>query len=163
MFAAWLPAETGLWFFGALLVGLHRLGRKSLRLIPFEEDRSLGLRPLGSVAFTSFVVMTTAVLPLVATQWRDLRSAITNLLFFLGFVALFFASLHGLHRQMVKAKASVLELTHHLYVEASDRYAGMGTSWEPLCSRVAAGLGGQRGSNGLCCTFRYHGIPQKSL
>ncbi len=118
MFAAWLPAETAMWFFGALLVGLHRLGRTSLRLIPFEEDRSLGLRPLGSVAFTSFVVLTAAVLPLVVTQWRDLRGAITNLLFFLGFVVLFFASLHGLHRQMVKAKGSVLAQTHHLYMEA---------------------------------------------
>ncbi|HEU5304448.1 MAG TPA: hypothetical protein VFU40_07385 [Gemmatimonadales bacterium] len=118
MFAAWLPAETALWFFGALLVGLHRLGRMSLRLTPFEEDRSLGLRPLGSVAFTSFVVLTAAVLPLLATQWRDPRGAVTNLLFFLGFVALFFASLHGLHRQMVKAKAAILEQTHHLYVEA---------------------------------------------
>ncbi len=118
MFAAWLPAETALWFFGALLVGLHRLGRKPLRLIPFEEDRSLGLRPLGSVAFISFVVLTAAVLPLVATQWRDPRGAITNLLFFLGFVVLFFASLHGLHRQMVEAKAAVLEQTHRLYVEA---------------------------------------------
>ncbi|HET7009598.1 MAG TPA: hypothetical protein VFI11_02385 [Anaerolineales bacterium] len=118
MFAAWLPAEAALWFFGALLVGLHRLGRMSLRLTPFEEDRSLGLRPLGSVAFTSFVVLTAAVLPLLATQWHDPRGAVTNLLFFLGFVALFFASLHGLHRQMVKAKAAILEQTHHLYVEA---------------------------------------------
>lgn len=70
MFAAWLPAEATLWFFGALLVGLHRLGRMSLRLIPFEEDRSLVLRPLGSAAFTSFVVLTAAVLSLLATQWR---------------------------------------------------------------------------------------------
>lgn len=118
MFLAWLPAQTALWFFGALLIGLHRLGRKSLNLIPFEEDRSLGLRPLGSVAFTSFLVLTAAVLPLLATQWHDLRGTITNLLYFLGFVALFFVSLHGLHRQMVKAKAAVLERTHHLYVEA---------------------------------------------
>lgn len=118
MFAAWLPAETALWFFGALLVGLYRLGRKSLRLVPFEEDRSLGLRPLGSVAFTSFVVLTAAMLPLLATQWRDLRGVITGLLFFVGFVALFFASLYGLHRQMVKAKADLLEQTHHRYVEA---------------------------------------------
>lgn len=118
MFVAWLPAETALWFFGALLVGLIRLGRTSLRLIPFEEDRSLGLRPLGSIAFTCFVVLTAAMLPLIATQWRDLRGAITGLLFFLGFVALFFGSLHGLHRQMVKAKVTALEQTHHLYVEA---------------------------------------------
>jgi hypothetical protein len=118
MFLAWLPAETALWFFGAVLVGLYRLGRQSLHLIPFEEDRSMGLRPLGAVAFTSFVVLTAAVLPLLATQWGDVRGAITNLLFFLGFVALFFASLHGLHRQMVKAKASVLAQAHRLYVEA---------------------------------------------
>ncbi len=117
-FVAWLPAETALWFFGALLIGLHRLGRTSLRLIPFEEDRSLGLRPLGSVAFTSFVVLTAAMLPLIATQWRDLRGATTGLLFFLGFVALFFASMQRLHWQMIKAKASALEQTHHLYVEA---------------------------------------------
>jgi hypothetical protein len=118
MFTAWLPAQTALWVFGALFVGLHRLGRMSLHLLPFEEDRSLGLRPLGSVAFTSFLALTAAVLPLVVTQWRDPRGGITNLLFFLAFVALFFASLQGLHRQMVKAKAAVLEQTHQLYVEA---------------------------------------------
>jgi hypothetical protein len=118
MFAAWLPAEVALWFFGALLVGLYRLGRTPLRLSHFEEDRSLGLRPLGSIAFTSFVVMTAAMLPLTATQWRDLRGAITGLVFLLGFVALFFASLYGLHRQMVNAKVAALEQTHHLYVAA---------------------------------------------
>ena len=118
MFVAWLPAEVALWFFGALLVRLYRLGRRPLRLSPFEEDRSLGLRPLGSIAFTSFVVMTAAMLPLTATQWRDLRGAITGLVFFLGFVGLFFASLYGLHRQMVDAKVAALEQTHHLYVAA---------------------------------------------
>lgn len=118
MFAAWLPAEAALWVFGALLVGLHRLGRESLHLIPFEEDRSLGVRPLRSVAFTSFVVLTAALLPLLATQWRDPRGAISNLLTFLGFVALFFVSLHGLHRQMVTAKAAALQQARRLYVEA---------------------------------------------
>lgn len=118
MFVAWLPAVTALWFFGGLLVGLYRLGRTSLRLIPFEEDRSLGLRALGSIAFISFVVLTAALLPLLATQWHDPRSAIVHLVLFLGIVAVFFASLHGLHRQMVNAKVAALEQTHHLYVEA---------------------------------------------
>lgn len=118
MFAAWLPAETMLWFFGALLVGLNRLGRMPLQLVPFEEDRSLGLRPLGSIAFTGFVIFTVGVLPLAATQWHDPRGAIMLLLFFLGAVALFFASLHRLHTQVVAAKASALQKAHHLYVEA---------------------------------------------
>jgi hypothetical protein len=118
MFVAWLPAETMVWFFGALLLGLDRLGRMSLQLVPFEEDRSLGLRALGSVAFASFVMFTAGVLPLMIIQWRDPRGAISNLLFFLAAVALFFASLHRLHAQLVAAKAAALQQAHRLYVEA---------------------------------------------
>lgn len=118
MFAAWLPAETLLLFFGALLVGLDRLGRMPLRLVPFEEDRSLGLRPLGSVAFTGFVIFTAGMLPLMVTQWRDPRGGIPYLLFFLGVVVLFFLSLHRLHSQLVAAKVAALKQARHLYVEA---------------------------------------------
>jgi hypothetical protein len=118
MFAAWLPAQTLVWFFGTLLVGLDRLGRMPLRLVPFEEDRSLGLRPLGSVAFASFALFTAGILPMVATQWRDPRGVISNLLVFLGAVTLFFASLHRLHTQLVAAKAVALQQAHSLYVEA---------------------------------------------
>jgi hypothetical protein len=89
-----------------------------LQLVPFEEDRSLGLRSLGSVAFAGFVIFTAGMLPLMAAQWRDPRGAITFLLILLGAVALFFASLQRLHCQMRTAKAAALQQAHHLYVEA---------------------------------------------
>lgn len=118
MFAAWMPAQVALWCVGTLLVGLDRLGRMPLRLVPFEEDRSLGLRPLGSIAFAAFVLLTVLVLPLMATQWRDPRGAIMNLLFYLVGVVLVFASLYRLHRQLVAAKAVALAQTRRLYAEA---------------------------------------------
>ena len=43
---------TFLWTYGSVLVGLDRLGRKRLPANAAREDPSLGLRPLGDVAFT---------------------------------------------------------------------------------------------------------------
>lgn len=118
MFAAWLPAQTALWFIVVLLLGLNRLGSVPLNLTPFDEDRSLGLRPLGSLAFSAFVFLTVVSFPLLVAQWRDPRGAITNLLMYLGGVGLVFASLYRLHRQMITEKANARERARRLYAEA---------------------------------------------
>ncbi len=73
---------------------------------------------MGSVAFTGFALLTAILLPLQATWGRDPRNWITNLLFFLAAVALIFASLHRLHRQLVTAKAAALAQARRLYAEA---------------------------------------------
>ena len=39
------------------LLGLDRLGQERLSLDPFPQDTSLGLAPVGSLAFTGFALL----------------------------------------------------------------------------------------------------------
>lgn len=103
-FVGWLPANTALWGVISILLELDRLGRRPLHLLPFEEDRSLGLRPLGSLAFAAFLLFTAALVPLVAARTV-------------------FLSLVRLRLQLLRAKAEYSKEATRLYAEA---FKGMG-------------------------------------
>jgi hypothetical protein len=49
-----LPLLTAVWVYLALLLGLDRLGRRTLSLTAFPQDLSLGLGEVGRLAFTAF-------------------------------------------------------------------------------------------------------------
>jgi hypothetical protein len=113
-----LPLMTGFWSYLVLLAGLDRLGRERLALDPFPEDRSLGLRPVGAVAFTAFRVFAAGFLPvlfLTATRASDL--ALDLALFGAG-VVIFFLSLWRIHQQMLDAKRRYLEWARRMYARA---------------------------------------------
>ena len=118
-FAAWLPVITLAWVAGTILLGLHRLGGMPLRLKPFEVDRGLGLRRLGSLAFTPLLVYAAGIIPTVfiggATQLEDV---VINVGVLLIIVVLLFASLTRLRKQLVAAKAHHLAWARDLYVQA---------------------------------------------
>src|SRR5260370_3787616 len=65
LYVGWLPGNAGLWNVAALFVGLDRLGRRHLRLASFQEDVSLGIGPLGRVAFFAFLLLAAGFLPLM--------------------------------------------------------------------------------------------------
>ena len=118
-FAAWLPVVTLAWVAGTILVGLHRLGGMPLRLKPFEVDRGLGLRRLGSLAFTPLLVYAAGVIPAVFIPGpTQLEDVVTNVGVLLFIVILLFASLTRLRRQLVAAKARHLAWARDLYVQA---------------------------------------------
>jgi len=118
-FAAWLPVVTLAWVAGTILLGLHRLGGMPLRLKPFEVDRGLGLRRLGSLAFTPLLVYAAGVLPAVFIPGpTQLEDVITNVGGLLIIVILLFASLTRLRRQLVAAKAQHLAWARDLYAQA---------------------------------------------
>jgi hypothetical protein len=103
-FLTGLPVIAGFWVYFSVLVGLNRLGSHPLLLEPFPEDRSLGLRPVGALAFSAFWVFVAGIVPLLlVTIEYPVDLAVSLVVFLLG-VAIFFLSLMRLHRQMSAAR-----------------------------------------------------------
>lgn len=116
--ASWLLIGIALWtFFWVYLnlqIGLHRLGRRHLSLEPYPADRSLGLRPLGALAFTGFWTFVSALAPILLAS----GGLTMGVLILLAGVAAFFLSLRRLNRQMVAAKQQELAWARRLYAQA---------------------------------------------
>ena len=109
---------TYLWTYGSLQLGLNRLGREHLPADAARIDPSLGLRPLGGVAFMGLWMLLAWLVPLVLTGLPDIVGVATGLLVLTGGLAAFFLSLFGLHRQMVEVKATELAVARELYAQA---------------------------------------------
>ena len=128
-----LPAMTAVWVYLTLLLGLNRLGRRTLSLTAFPEDLSLGLGEVGRLAFTAFWIYAAGFVPvLVITVANPLRLLLSLGLFRLG-VGVFFACLQGLHRQLLAAR-------HHYLAWAGQLYA---RAYAPIQSGSLAALGEQ--------------------
>lgn len=118
LFLMILPIGTFLWTYLAILAGLHRLGQARLALDLFPQDRTLGLRPVGAVAFTGFWLVSAAAVPPLLLTGRDVMTFVLNVALVVVTVVLFILSLARLHGQMRAAKATVLAMAHGLVVEA---------------------------------------------
>lgn len=116
-----VPLATAVWVYVTLQIGLNRLGRGNLTLRGYRGDRSLGLRPVGSLAFTGFWMLFGSVGPLVLTGFTDLPVVIVGIVVLTAGLLLFFLSLRGLHRQMVAVKQRELQRALALYQEAYDK------------------------------------------
>ena len=90
-----------------VLRGLDALGRERLRLRPFEVDPSLGLHPLGQLAFKVFLTgIAVAILTILFTATTPSRLAIPVLIL-LVIVAAFFLSMYRLHQHQVSEKTKL--------------------------------------------------------
>jgi hypothetical protein len=120
--ATWLvlgiPLWTAVWVYLTLHVGLNRLGRGHLTLEEYHGDRSLGLRPVGRLAFTGFWMLFGTVGPLVITGISDVPGAVVGIGVLVAGVGLFFLSLRRLNRQMMAVKQRALERAVDLYRQA---------------------------------------------
>jgi hypothetical protein len=116
--AVLVPIMTFLWAYGALLVGLDRLGRADLQLDDFPQDRALGLGSLGSVAMTGFWVLVLGVAPLLIFAGSDLTTVGSSVTVLGVMVGLFVLSMVRLHGQMRTAKAGYVAMTRGLVAEA---------------------------------------------
>jgi hypothetical protein len=65
-----IPLWTAVWIYLSVQIGLGRLGRGELALQAYQGDRSLGLPPVGRLAFTAFWIRTH---PGVALRRGDLH------------------------------------------------------------------------------------------
>jgi hypothetical protein len=120
--ATWLvlgiPLWTAVWVYLTIQLGLNRLGRGHLTLQPYRGDRSLGLRPVGRLAFTGFWMLLGSAGPLVLTSLSDRPGVVVGIGVLVAGVGLFFLSLRRLNRQMVAVKQRELERALDLYMQA---------------------------------------------
>lgn len=113
-----IPLWTAIWVYLTLQRGFDRLGRGHLTLLGYRGDRSLGLRPVGRLAFTGFWMLIGSVGPLVLTNASDPSGVILGVAVLAVGVGLFFLSLRRLNRRMVAVKQRELTLARDLYMQA---------------------------------------------
>jgi hypothetical protein len=120
--ATWLIVGVALWAFlwtyASLQLGLDRLGREHLRPDATSVDPSLGLGPLGGVAFTALWMLLAWLVPVVLTGLPDVVGVAIGLGVLFGGLATFVLSLVRLHRQMVEVKAGEIATARELYAQA---------------------------------------------
>lgn len=109
---------TFLWTYASLQLGLSRLGRGHLRREVALVDPSLGLRPVGAVAFMGLWMLLLWLVPVVLTGLPDVVGVVIGAAVLAGGLGAFVLSLWGLHRQMAAVKEGELALARELYAEA---------------------------------------------
>jgi hypothetical protein len=95
--ATWLVVGIALWTFlwtySSLQLGLDRLGREHLLPGVTRIDPSLGLRPLGGVAFTALWMLLAWLVPIVLTGLPDVVGVAIGLTVLFAGLAAFLLSL----------------------------------------------------------------------
>jgi hypothetical protein len=109
---------TFLWTYGSLQLGLDRLGREHLRPDAARVDPTLGVQPLGGVAFMGLWMLLAWLVPVLLTGLPDVVGVAIGVLVLGGALATFFLSLRRIHRQMVEVKAAELAIARELYPQA---------------------------------------------
>lgn len=112
------PVTTWFWNYLMLMFGLNRLGKQHLTLESYAGDKSMGLRPVGSLAFSGFGMFAAILGPIVLVSITDVLGLTVGLLFFVIGVMAFFLSLYRIHRQMVIARKGEMAKAHELYAKA---------------------------------------------
>jgi hypothetical protein len=137
----WLPVSllfnlavmTAVWAYLALLLGLYRLGRRTLSLTAFPKDPSLGLGEVGRLAVTALWTFVAGSAPVLLVSLTNPPILLLGLGLFLLGVAAFFGCLQGLHRQLLAARRHYLAWAGELYARA----------YEPARSGSLVALGEQ--------------------
>jgi len=131
---------TALWVYGSALWGLYRLGRGPLRLKPFYEDRTMGLRPLASLSLSLslayFVLLLIMVLMLFIGPVRPEYVGTVIALLLLG-VGLFFLPLLGAHRRMKEEKDALKKALQARWGEVVTRSLAADDDADATASLVA--------------------------
>lgn len=117
-FVVGIPLWTYLWTYGALQLGLDRLGRERLRPETTRVDPGLALRPLGDVAFTALWMLLVWLVPLVLTGLPDVVGFVIGIAVLAFALSMFFLSMLRLHRQIVVVKEQQLAIARDLYAQA---------------------------------------------
>jgi hypothetical protein len=109
---------TFLWTYASLQFGLDRLADEHLVPDDVHRDPTLGLRPLGDVAFMGLWVLLVCLVPVVLTGLPDVVGVVAGLAVLAVGLAAFVYPIFRLHRQMIDVKSHELALARELYAEA---------------------------------------------
>jgi hypothetical protein len=117
-FVLGIPFWTFLWTYVSLQLGLDRLGREYLRPDAPRLDPTLGLRPVGGVAFMGLWMLLAWLVPVLLTGLPEVVGVAIGAAVLAAAFGAFFFSLHRLHRQMVAVKTNELAIARELYAQA---------------------------------------------
>lgn len=107
-----------LWTYTSLYLGLDRIGRGRLRTDASPVDPTLGLRPLGGLAFMGLWMLLAWLVPVLLTSLPDVVGVLIGLVVLTGALATFFLSMLRLHGQMADVKAHEIAIARELYAQA---------------------------------------------
>ncbi|MBI3859058.1 MAG: hypothetical protein HY296_02290 [Thaumarchaeota archaeon] len=122
-----LFVATFLWTWLSSMYNIYRIGKLPMKLRPFTEDQTLGLRPFGmaSLGFTVIYVgvLAFAILPLVVTGLLpELSAVIASGMFSLAPI-LFALPLLPLHSKLIAAKRELSDMIGPRYTRAFERFS----------------------------------------
>lgn len=109
---------TFLWTYASLQMGLDRAADEHLTPEAAHVDPSLGLRPLGEVAFMGLWMLLVWLLPIVLTGLPDVVGVVVGLGLIAVGLGAFVLSIVRLHQRMVEVKAHELAVARELYAQA---------------------------------------------
>lgn len=118
IFAYLTPILAFVWVYLSILAGLDRLGRQTLVLDRFPQDRSLGLERLGSLASSGLGIVLLAGVPVMLATSDEPVSLAISLVIVSVTLGVFVLSMWRLHGQMAAAKARFVAVARRLYAEA---------------------------------------------
>ena len=121
-----IALATLFWTFGYSLVTIYRMGKQPLRLKPFTEDRTLGLKPFGLASLRLTLIFVASWAMLTALQLLQGYVQVQILLadvgaFLLGFV-IFLLPLFSLRQRLLSAKREKLRWISQRYTRIMQQF-----------------------------------------
>jgi hypothetical protein len=112
--AVHIPTATAGWVVLAVFLSLDRLGRLDLDLDPFSGDPTLGLKPVGRLAFSAFAIVLLAGTPVLLRFTTSALALVINVPLVGLPLAAFAFVLGRVHARMRVARAEGLETARQL-------------------------------------------------
>ncbi|MBA2255173.1 MAG: hypothetical protein H0W07_08675 [Chloroflexi bacterium] len=113
-----LAPMTAFWTAVIVLVSLSRLGAPRVRPENFPPDRSLGMRPVGELAFSVFWLATAAFVPIFVIRSPSMLDVALSLGFFAVAGSVLVLALWRLHTAMARSKVICVEAARTRYAKA---------------------------------------------
>jgi hypothetical protein len=117
-FVVHLPTATAVWTLIVVLMALDRVGRSALHLDPYSGDPNLGLKPLGSLAFSAYLLLVAGAAPVLLRFTTSAVALAINVPLFLLGTATFALALWRVHRKMHATRTAALEVARRRFAEA---------------------------------------------
>ncbi len=111
LWSSWILA-TFFWTFGYSMYAIYKMGKLPLKLKPYTQDKTLGLKPFATASLNSSLIYFALVTALVLVILTGGAIPVSLGLLFLGLyplgLLLFLLPLRSLHAKLVEAKAQKL-------------------------------------------------------